>query len=69
MINIEKELKKDNIIANNYLLNEIKHDLISKKNKTEKVVNIMLNELNLIIKYLYYKELNYELLQNLFRIS
>jgi hypothetical protein len=62
MINIEKELKKDNIIANDYLLNEIKHDLISKKNKTEKVVNIMLNELNLIIKYLYYKELNYELL-------
>lgn len=62
MINIEKELKKDNFVANNYLLNEIKHDLIFKKNKTEKIVNIMLNELNLIIKYLYYKELNYELL-------
>ncbi len=47
---------------------EIKHDLIFKKNKIEKVVNRMLNELNLIIKYsliikyLYYKELNHELL-------
>ena len=62
MINIEKELKKDNFIAYNYLLNEINNDLILKKNKTEIIVNRMLNELNLIIKYLYYKELNHELL-------
>lgn len=55
-------MKKNNFVANNYLLNEIKHDLIFKKNKTGKIVNRMLNELNLIIKYLYYKELNHELL-------
>ena len=55
MINIEEEIKKDNFVANNYLLNEIKLDLIFKKNKTEKIVNRMLNELNLIIKYLYYR--------------